>query len=81
MKTKVEFLAWLKSLPEDTKFCDKLRINTCPIAKFTGEPAYSRSLGNPAWVNEFISRYDSKSGRDLGLAVTIAEELVHDELY
>lgn len=75
-KTLDEFKAWLKSLPPETKFCESLRISSCPIAKFTGVQTWA--LDAPVWADRFMKRFDSgsKGGNDtVERAIEIADAL------
>jgi hypothetical protein len=58
-KTLGEFKAWLKSLPPGTKFCESLRICSCPIAKFTGVETWLLDI--PRWAERFMDRFDRES--------------------
>lgn len=76
-KTLDEFKAWLKSLPPETKFCESLRIFSCPIAKFTGIDTWL--LDAPAWAEKFMRCFDigSNGGRNdtVERAIAIADTL------
>jgi hypothetical protein len=67
------FKAWLESLPPETTFCDELRINSCPIAKYTNRKSYEVETSG-GWVEYFIKRYDSKQSKSLQDAL----EIVHN---
>ncbi len=81
MKSKEEFLAWLRSLPADTKFCEGMRIETCPIAKFTGQQACTEDLHMPEWATTFMEHFDGRTDEhpmprfSLKHAIQIAEAL------
>ena len=75
-KTLDEFKAWLKSLPPETKFCESLRICSCPIAKFTGVDTWL--LDAPNWAERFMDRFDrgsNFSNDTVERAIEIAETL------
>ena len=76
-KTLAEFKDWLRSLPPDTKFCESLRICSCPIAKFTGVETWL--LDAPKWAERFMARFDrgSNGGRNdtVERAIEIADSL------
>ena len=71
------FLKWLHSLPPKHKFCHELRINSCPIAQFTGQNAYKDSPEHRhSWRNDFMHRYDAATNNSsLKTAIRIAEEM------
>jgi len=58
-KTLDEFREWLRSLPPDTRFCESLRVNSCPIAKFTGVETWL--LQSPDWASRFMDKFDRGS--------------------
>lgn len=75
-KTLDEFREWLRSLPPDTKFCESLRICSCPIARFTGVETYL--LDAPDWAKRFMDRFDRESdlaNDTVGRAIYIADAL------
>lgn len=74
-KTKEEFLAWLQSLPPETKFCTTMRTIECPIAQFTGVFAAPEDTNFPTWVHKFIERYDANQSTSLSDAIQIAATL------
>lgn len=73
MKTKDDFKLWLKRLPPDTTFCQDLRILSCPIARFTGEPALKQLA--QGWQFEFMDKFDRLCSSSLEDAIRIAETL------
>lgn len=74
MKTKKEFREWLRSLPPGTEFCIGLRIDTCPIAMFTGQQARADEANAP-WANEFMNKFDANQSSTLADAIRIADGL------
>lgn len=67
-KTEEEFKAWLRSLPPETTFCHPLRVDCCPIARFTGVGTWLLT-DIPEWAQRFMDRYDEISGDTLQQAL------------
>ena len=74
------FLEWLESLPADTTFCDGLRSQTCPLAKFLGRIATYGDESFPEWAFTFMTRYDYETSTSLQDALAIARSLQSESL-
>jgi hypothetical protein len=78
--TAKDFLEWLESLPADTTFCDGLRSQTCPVARFLDRIATYGDESLPEWAVTFMTRYDYETSTSLQDALTIAKALQSESL-
>lgn len=69
-KTEEEFKAWLRSLPPETRFCERWRVESCPIARFTGIETW-KLIDVPDWAESFMAEYDKRAGETLAEALDI----------